>query len=221
MRLPPSISHIRVVLNIYSGYNLKRKIASLDPISAEVFHKHAAKSEDVVNSTAKVGKAKDKGSLGTLSHQVEMETGFAPAQCLFCSVDSQTMDDNVDHMFKVHGMLIPNQEDLEDAEGLLSYLFTIITDFRECLYCGKTKETIEGIRSHMIDKCHCKIAFDEELDQFYDFDEGESEEGTSKKLLEEDDENAEADDPLLPPESPLIPHSGRACCESSNNSSGG
>lgn len=102
------------------------------------------------------------------------------------------MGDNLEHMFKVHGMFIPNQEDLEDAEGLLSYLFNIIFEFRECLYCGKTKETVEGLRSHMIDKGHCKVAFDEELDQFYDF-EGGFEDGVEEEMIREDEEDVEAD----------------------------
>ena len=110
-------------------------------------------------------------------------------------------------MSKAHGLFIPNQEDLEDAEGLLSYLFNIISEFRECLYCGKTKETVEAIRSHMIDKGHCKIAFDEELDQFYDF-EGESDEGaTEEETVGEDEEMVETGKTLSPPEHDYHPDS--------------
>ena len=117
------------------------------------------------------------------------------------------MDNNVDHMFKVHGLFIPNQQDLEDAEGLLSYLSNIISKFHECLYCGKTKETVEGIRSHMIDKGHCKIAFDEELDQFYDF-EGEFDEGTTEEeKLGEDEETVETGKTSSPPEHDFHPDS--------------
>lgn len=72
-------------------------------------------------------------------------------------------------MQKAHGMFIPDQDDLEDAEGLLVYLFSVISKFHECLYCGKVKDTANSIRDHMIDKGHCMIAFDEELEQFYDF----------------------------------------------------
>ncbi len=116
------------------------------------------------------------------------------------------MDDNVEHMFKVHGLFIPNQEDLEDAEGLLCYLFKIISEFHECLYCGKTKETVEGIRSHMIDKGHCKIAFDEELDQFYDF-EGGSEDGAEEGVIGEDEGHVEADRTSPPLEHDFHPDS--------------
>ncbi|KAF6230280.1 hypothetical protein HO133_004620 [Letharia lupina] len=176
----------------YHGYNLKRKIASLAPISAEIFERNATKAQDEANSTIEGGEAKGPDSLQTQPHRLEIERGYTPARCLFCNIDSSTMGDNLEHMFKVHGMFIPNQEDLEDAEGLLSYLFNIISGFRECLYCGKVKETVEGIRSHMIDKRHCKIAFDEELDQFYDF-QGGSEDGAEEEMIREDEEHAEAD----------------------------
>ena len=172
------------MLTSYSGYNLRRKIASLDPISLEVFDGIATRTRDGANVTAKIGEAKEIDSGHTQPCQVKFKKGYAPAQCLFCNIGSLSMDDNVEHMLKVHGMFIPNQEDLEDAEGLLSYLFNIISEFRECLYCGKTKETVEGIRSHMIDKGHCKIAFAEELDQFYDF-EGESDDDTNEAMIRE------------------------------------
>lgn len=175
-----------------SGYNLKRKIASLAPISAQLFDRTATKFQDGTNGEASFREAKEIDVLDFQPHRVDIERDHTPAQCLFCSIDSPTVDDNVEHMFKVHGMFIPNQDDLEDAEGLLTYLFNIISEFRECLYCGKTKETVEGIRSHMIDKGHCKIAFDEELDQFYDF-EGEPEDSTEEGVTRTEEEHVEAD----------------------------
>lgn len=188
-----------------SGYNLKRKIALLAPISAEVFDEDVSKSRKVAVNTAtnsgvsKPGEAMEDVSMETQPHKAATERGFTPLQCLFCNIDSPTMDDNVEHMFKVHGMFIPDQEDLDDVEGLLTYLFQIISEFRECLYCGKTKETVEGIRSHMIDKGHCKIVFDEELDQFYDFGAG-SEDGAEQGTIGEDEEHVQADQTSPPQE---------------------
>lgn len=181
----------------YHEYNLKRKIASLAPISVEVFDRDVSKYREVaVNTVATSGISKpeeaiEKTSLHSQPHKAATERDYTPLQCLFCNIDSPTMDDNVEHMFKIHGMFIPNQEELEDAEGLLYYLFNIVSEFHECLYCGKTKETAEGVRSHMIDKGHCKVASDEELDQFYDF-EGESEDGAEEEIIGEEEEHVEA-----------------------------
>lgn len=187
---------IRVVFNHPSGYNLKRKIASLAPISADVFDRTTIKSQDGVNSPAKPGEAEEASSSNTQLHQIATERDHTPMQCLFCSIRSATMDDNVEHMSKFHGLFLPYQEELEDAEGLLSYLFNIISEFHECLYCGKTKETIEGIRSHMIDKGHCKIALEDELDQFYDF-KGGSEASSEDETIR--DEKHEDVNKSLPP----------------------
>jgi pre-60S factor REI1 len=71
-------------------------------------------------------------------------------------------------MKKTHGMFIAYETDPDDVEGLLYYLFMIISDFHECLYCGKVKENVASIRSHMIDKGHCIFAFTEDLEQFYE-----------------------------------------------------
>lgn len=197
-----------------SGYNLKRKIALLAPISPEVFDEDVSKSRKVAVNTAtnsgvsKPGEAMEDVSMETQPHKAATERGFTPLQCLFCNIDSPTMDDNVEHMFKVHGMFIPDQEDLDDVEGLLTYLFQIISEFRECLYCGKTKETVEGIRSHMIDKGHCKIAFDEELDQFYDFGVG-SEDGAEQGTIGEDEEYVQADQTSPPQGHDFHPDSDR------------
>ena len=186
---------------------MKRKIASLAPIPLEVFDRITTKPHDGTSGTAVSGRAKETGALDSQQPRAGIERGYAPVQCLFCNIDSLTMDNNIEHMFKAHGLFIPNQEDLEDAEGLLSYLFNIISEFRECLYCGKTKETVEGIRSHMIDKGHCKIASDEELDQFYDF-EGESDEGTTEEdIVAEDEERVETGKTSSPPEHDFHPDS--------------
>lgn len=190
----------------YHNYNLKRKIASLAPIPAEEFDRNARKSQEGAKSTTEFGEAKETDSLDTQPHRVEIQRGYTPAQCLFCNTNSLTMDDNVEHMFKVHGMFVPNQGDLDDAEGLLFYLSNIISDFCKCLYCGKTKETVEGIQSHMIDKGHCNIAFDEELDQFYDF-EGGSEDGDEQGMIGEDEELVDSDKTSPPREHDCHPDS--------------
>lgn len=192
------INYFRVVFDSYSEYNLKRKIASLSPIPAEIFYGNVSKSREVAvntaanNATIQPAEAMETIPSDTQTHKVAIQTEYTHLQCLFCSLESPTMDDNVEHMFKIHGMFIPDQDNLEDAEGLLTYLFNIISEFHECLYCGKTKETVEGIRSHMIDKGHCKMAFDEELDQFYDFEAG-SEDGAEGEMIGEDEEHVEAD----------------------------
>ncbi|KAJ7733099.1 C2H2 type zinc-finger-domain-containing protein [Mycena olivaceomarginata] len=85
--------------------------------------------------------------------------------CLFCSHESAVLDDNLTHMSTAHSFFIPDAEYLIDIQGLISYLGEKIAVGNVCIYCnGKGKEfrTLEATRKHMLDKSHCKIAYDSE-----------------------------------------------------------
>ncbi|KAI9796342.1 MAG: hypothetical protein M1833_006347 [Piccolia ochrophora] len=110
--------------------------------------------------------------------------------CMFCSYRSPTLDLNVGHMQKIHGMFIPEQAYLVDKAGLIQYLHQKIFDDHQCLTCGNLRTTTYGVQTHMRDKSHCRIPFDTEVEmlkigQFYDFsstysdDEEKDEEGHS------------------------------------------
>ncbi|POS86250.1 hypothetical protein EPUL_000900, partial [Erysiphe pulchra] len=95
-------------------------------------------------------------------------------RCLFCNLESQSLDQNVTHMQKLHGMFVPERQYLVDIEGLINYFYEKIHDDHQCLYCGKLKHSIFGLQTHMRDKGHCKIPFfteEEQLEigEYYDF----------------------------------------------------
>jgi pre-60S factor REI1 len=103
----------------------------------------------------------------------EMEE-FSAARCLFCKDKSDDIHANVEHMFKTHGMFIPEREYLADLDGLVHYLYRKITENSECLYCHTIKDNPHAIQAHMRDKSHCMIAFETEdeqieIGQYYDF----------------------------------------------------
>lgn len=97
--------------------------------------------------------------------------------CLFCPSTSASIDANLEHMSITHSFFIPDAEYLENLPGLLAYLAEKITVGNICIYCngrGRELHTLEATRSHMLDKSHCKIAYDTERDRleisdFYDF----------------------------------------------------
>lgn len=97
--------------------------------------------------------------------------------CLFCLQKSNDLDSNLTHMSKYHGFFLPDIEYLKDREGLINYLFSKINDNKVCLYCngrGKEWHTASAARSHMVDRGHCKMAYDESEDpeqllKYYDF----------------------------------------------------
>lgn len=89
-------------------------------------------------------------------------------------------------MSKEHSFFIPDQDLLVDLDGLIGYLGEKIAGGNLCLYCpngGKEFNSTEAVRKHMIDKSHCKIAYETdedraELADFYAF-EGLSDENQS------------------------------------------
>ncbi|WWD07986.1 hypothetical protein V865_006096 [Kwoniella europaea PYCC6329] len=100
-----------------------------------------------------------------------------PTDCLFCPANHNSIDDNTKHMAKSHSFFIPDQDILLDLPGLLSYLGEKVAVGNLCLYCpngGREFGSLEAVRKHMIDKAHCKLAYETEEDRaeladFYDF----------------------------------------------------
>lgn len=107
----------------------------------------------------------------------EEEVEFTPLpleECLFCGYNSPTLALNVSHMSKAHGLFIPEQSYLVDLPGLVRYLGEKVAFLHECMYCSKMKGGLEGVRTHMRDVGHCRIAFETmeeqvEIGDFYDF----------------------------------------------------
>ncbi|KZT19899.1 hypothetical protein NEOLEDRAFT_1183000 [Neolentinus lepideus HHB14362 ss-1] len=102
---------------------------------------------------------------------------LSPLHCLFCPTVSTSVSDNLTHMAVTHSFFIPDAEFLTDVEGLLTYLGEKVAVGNVCLYCnGKGREfrTLDAVRKHMVDKSHCKIAYEKEDDRlevsdYYDF----------------------------------------------------
>ncbi|KAF9792613.1 C2H2 type zinc-finger-domain-containing protein [Thelephora terrestris] len=120
---------------------------------------------------------------------------ISPFQCLFCSTPTfKSIDENVSHMASAHSFFIPDLEYLTDLSGLLSFLGERIAVDNICISCPrKSREfrSLEAVRKHMVDKGHCKIAYDTESERlsvsdFYDFSSSyptvpEGKKGTSSK----------------------------------------
>jgi pre-60S factor REI1 len=103
---------------------------------------------------------------------------FEPTHCLFCRSISESVDTNLDHMSKSHGMIIPSLHQLTvDPTTLLSYLHLVISVYHECLTCGTQRRSTQAIQQHMLGKKHC--AFDisdleSEYREFWSFGEDEA-----------------------------------------------
>ncbi len=90
---------------------------------------------------------------------------------------SESINTNLIHMSRSHGMTIPSPHQLTvDPTTLLTYLNLVISVYHECLSCGTQRRNTQAIQQHMLGKGHC--AFDisdieSEYREFWDF-EGEN-----------------------------------------------
>jgi len=97
--------------------------------------------------------------------------------CLFCNQQSPSLEENLTHMSTTHSFFIPDAEYLVDISGLVAYLGEKIAVGNVCIFCnekGREFRSLDAVRRHMVDKSHCKIAYDKERDRmelsdFYDF----------------------------------------------------
>jgi pre-60S factor REI1 len=120
-------------------------------------------------------------------------TRLSPCHCLFCSLVSPDLADNLTHMSMAHSFFIPDADYLIDISGLISYLGEKIAVGNICIFCShKSREfrTLEAVRKHMVDKSHCKIAYGSsddrlEISDYYDFTSSYPDAATEHKLAGE------------------------------------
>lgn len=81
----------------------------------------------------------------------------------------------VNYMERTFGFFIPDVECLTDLPGLLLYLGQKVKLGGICLYCQKQFEPGRACQNHMMNKSHCKIAYEEgvdleEYEDYFDYD---------------------------------------------------
>lgn len=75
------------------------------------------------------------------------------SDCLFCTHQSSSMEENLEHMTEQHSFFIPDIEFLQNMNGFLQYLADKISVQSTCLYCngkGKGFHSLEAVRTHMV-----------------------------------------------------------------------
>jgi pre-60S factor REI1 len=141
---------------------------------------------------------------------------LSTTSCLFCPQVSLSLDDSLTHMSLAHSFFIPDAQFLIDLPGLILYLGEKIAVGNVCIYCnqkGREFRSIEAVRKHMVDKSHCKIAYDLEddrleLSDYYDFtssyrdvpptttssNQPDEEDAESWEDVDDDDDNEQVDE---------------------------
>ncbi|KAM0259344.1 hypothetical protein ACHAQJ_003376 [Trichoderma viride] len=141
--------------------------------------------------------ASESENTGTESASTPVQSGtdrvWTLNTCVFCNFESPSPPLNATHMERLHGMFIPERKYLVDLEGLIQYLQKKVGEDYECISCGKFKNGLFAVQTHMRDKGHCKIPYTSEYDQLaigdhYDF------RSTYSDGEEDDDESETTED---------------------------
>lgn len=96
--------------------------------------------------------------------------------CLFCSLESSNISENIEHMTKFHGFFIPDLDYVIDLQGLVEYYGEKVGRYFMCLWCnekGKMFNEVKSVQQHMKIKGHCKVFHEGdavlEFADFYDY----------------------------------------------------
>lgn len=154
-----------------------------DPISRRPTRPHHS-DDNLLSPQSTTTSTASKAATGDISREDALK------QCLFCTNYATDLDENMQHMKKIHSLFIPEQKYLADLEGLIAYLSSKVYDDYQCLYCNRLKWSEEGITTHMRDTRHCKIAYETEeqqleIGQYYDFRSTYSDDGSNEDEDEE------------------------------------
>lgn len=106
-------------------------------------------------------------------------------ECIYCGKKYREIETNIRHMFKHHGLYIPERSYLQDLQGLLNHLIDIILIKKQCMCCSYQGSSLESIRAHMNSKHHCMLPYETKAERsaiaaFYDFSSLEDPNGESK-----------------------------------------
>ncbi|KAK1640764.1 C2H2 type zinc-finger-domain-containing protein [Colletotrichum phormii] len=166
--------------------NLKRRMTDLEPLTAE---QHAASvSTQPAAALGKAGPTTESDSSSSSASEADLsdaeddDDDFILEECLFCNTTSDSLDGNVAHMHRAHGMFIPDKEKLiVDVETLVKYLHLVVSGYRECLQCGTQRRTAAAVQQHMLGKGHCRFDVTAEDSEFRDFYEQPSKDGENTR----------------------------------------
>ncbi|PVH16928.1 uncharacterized protein CXQ87_004486 [Candidozyma duobushaemuli] len=110
--------------------------------------------------------------------KINQRVEIKPTTCLFCSDKKQahfdSVEENISHMTKIHGLFLPEKKYLVDVEGLIVYLGEKLGLGNVCLSCSYQGKSLAAVREHMHSKRHIRIPYESdeeklEISDFYDF----------------------------------------------------
>mmetsp|Transcript_11229 Transcript_11229/g.30624 ORF Transcript_11229/g.30624 Transcript_11229/m.30624 type:complete len:495 (-) Transcript_11229:426-1910(-) len=105
---------------------------------------------------------------------------------LFDNHVSKSFEANLEYMWKNFGFYLPDAQYLKDPEGLIKYLGAKIQYGRVPIYTrgddsnAKQFRSLHAVQRHMVDSGRCKMAYEDNEDEYSDFYEYEGEDESSQ-----------------------------------------
>merc|ERR1712002_895265 len=140
--------------------------------------KNTLKTEEMNTNTLKIEQMNTNEDSDDDAESMEDWSGDALGieECLFCSKISETLEDNLAHMSRVHSFFIPDIEYVCDLPSLITYLGQKVGEGKICLWCnehGRSFNSVKSVQQHMIAKGHTKMLHEGdavfEYADFYDY----------------------------------------------------
>lgn len=187
------------------------KLTTKSAVPAHVRAGMEKQNANTENKTSESAQAATEGSRAeetpaegaTLTEEEEIQKRIDNAvrlsldDCLFCNHKSVDFEANMAHMTRAHSFFIPDIEYMKDLRGFITYLGEKISVGLTCLHCngkGRQLHSLEAVQSHMRDLAHCKLAYEDNEDEYadyYDFDAMESDKNVGEKAVAVDASSGE------------------------------
>ena len=158
--------------------NLVLKSKGQPPITLEVFNQiQEKKAQEEALKQQQLEEKEQKGAPPAGEEEdneefhYELCRDIPDTECLFCGKTFNDADECVAHMAS-HGFRFCYPEKLKDRAGLLAYLGEKIGVGHCCPYCDRQFQSLKSLRQHMSTVKHCVYQFDEEVEDFYEDEQG-------------------------------------------------
>lgn len=154
-----------------SVYDIDSALSEDQTSGTERYFSSGGEESDEENAAETEGDSDENGT-----DREEIQPHSIPVTvCFYCGRESGGVEDNIRHMFKNHGLYIPERSYLVDVDGLLRYLSDMVVVRLECIKCGFVGKTLQSIRQHVAEKGHCVVPYETSEDRsavrpFYNFD---------------------------------------------------
>lgn len=132
-----------------------------------------------------------------IAQRIANAVKLTPEDCLFCKNKADDFEANMAHMTRVHSFFIPDIEYMKDLRGFIKYLGEKVSVGLTCLSCngtGRALHSLEAVQSHMRDLSHCRLAYEDNEDEYadyYDFDQLETDKGAPERPAAIDESSGE------------------------------